>query len=48
MEWTATGALKDGRPLEYRGVSLIEVAGGRVQAFRTYYDSAAFVVPAEG
>lgn len=47
MEWTAKGALKDGRPVEYCGVSLIEVADVRVQAFRTYYDSAAFVVPAE-
>ncbi len=46
MEWEATGQLKDGGDIRYRGVSLIEVKGGRVTAFRTYYDSAAFVRPA--
>lgn len=46
MEWIATGRIRGGRDLSYRGVSLIEVADGKVQAFRTYYDSAAFVVPA--
>ncbi|MFC6591643.1 nuclear transport factor 2 family protein [Deinococcus lacus] len=45
MEWTASGELSDGQPISYRGVSLIEVAGGQVKAFRTYYDSAAFVQP---
>ena len=44
MEWTASGRLRGGHPVEYRGVSLIELAGGKVSAFRTYYDSAAFVV----
>ncbi len=47
MEWTATGQLKGGRPIEYRGVSLIEIKDGKVSAFRTYYDSAAFVTPAQ-
>ena len=46
MEWTAQGELKAGQPISYRGVSLIDVAGGQVKAFRTYYDSAAFVAPA--
>lgn len=45
MEWTADGQLKDGHPISYRGVSIIEHDGGKVQAFRTYYDSAAFIKP---
>lgn len=45
MEWDATGELKGGQPIEYRGVSLIEHDGQKVQAFRTYYDSAAFIRP---
>ena len=45
MEWTAEGELKGGQPIAYRGVSLIDVDGSHVKAFRTYYDSAAFVQP---
>lgn len=43
MEWKADGQLPGGHPISYRGVSVIEYDGGLVQAFRTYYDSAAFV-----
>jgi len=43
MEWTATGQLKGGADLAYQGVSIIEIDAGKVSAFRTYYDSAAFV-----
>lgn len=43
MEWTATGQLKGGAGLAYQGVSIIEIDGDKVSAFRTYYDSAAFV-----
>ncbi|MDB5045392.1 MAG: epoxide hydrolase [Deinococcus sp.] len=43
MEWEATGQLKGGSDLAYRGVSIIEIDGDKVSAFRTYYDSAAFV-----
>jgi ketosteroid isomerase-like protein len=46
MEWTADGTLANGKPIRYRGVSVIELDGDRVKAFRTYYDTAAFVVPA--
>ena len=46
MEWVAKGKVKGGRDISYRGVSLIEIEDGKVKAFRTYYDSAAFVVPA--
>jgi ketosteroid isomerase-like protein len=43
MEWEATGQLKGGAGLAYQGVSIIEIDAGKVSAFRTYYDSAAFV-----
>ena len=45
MEWTGKGELKAGQPIEYRGVSIIEHDGQQVSAFRTYYDSAAFLAP---
>ena len=45
MEWTGKGELKNGQPIEYRGVSIIEHDGQKVSAFRTYYDSAAFLAP---
>lgn len=45
MEWEARGQLRGGHDLSYRGVSVIEYVGGAVQAFRTYYDSAAFIKP---
>lgn len=43
LEWKSRGSLTDGRPVEYRGVSVIEFDNDRVTSFRTYYDSAAFV-----
>ena len=46
MEWEATGKLSDGTDIAYRGASVIEHDGQKVTAFRTYYDSAAFVKPA--
>lgn len=46
MEWEATGQVKGGHELAYRGVSLIDIEDGQVKTFRTYYDSAAFVEPA--
>ncbi|WP_027481727.1 nuclear transport factor 2 family protein [Deinococcus pimensis] len=48
MEWVARGHLASGRPIEYRGVSVIEVEDGQVKKFRTYYDSAAFVNDTNG
>ncbi|HEX8281309.1 MAG TPA: nuclear transport factor 2 family protein [Chthoniobacterales bacterium] len=42
-EWQSRGVLADGKPVEYRGISVIEFDGERVTSFRTYYDSAAFV-----
>ncbi|HEX2219941.1 MAG TPA: nuclear transport factor 2 family protein [Gemmatimonadales bacterium] len=43
LEWISRGTLPDGSPVEYRGVSVLEVEGGRVRKFRTYYDSAVFM-----
>lgn len=50
LVWTSEGALKDGHPIRYRGVSVIETEGDKVRRFETVYDSAAFVrpEPAEG
>lgn len=48
LEWTSTGRLSTGRDIEYRGVSLLSMSGdGRVERFATYYDTAAFLEPAE-
>ena len=43
LEWRSQGRLRDGRPIDYRGVSVLELDGDRVRAFRTDYDCAAFV-----
>lgn len=43
LEWTSEGSLTSGEPLKYQGVSIIETVDGKVQRFRTYYDSAVFL-----
>lgn len=43
LVWTSKGALKGGRPITYRGVSIVEHDGDRVHRFETVYDSAAFL-----
>ncbi|MBP1807150.1 nuclear transport factor 2 family protein [Rubellimicrobium aerolatum] len=48
LVWTSDGTMKDGRPISYRGVSVIEFAEGKVRRFETIYDSAAFVRPEAG
>ena len=48
LEWTSDGQLATGRPISYRGTTVIELDGDAITALRTYYDSAAFTaVPAE-
>ncbi|WP_300015111.1 nuclear transport factor 2 family protein [Pseudonocardia sp.] len=48
LEWTSSGTLRDDRPIDYRGVTVIDLDGDAITRLRTYYDSAAFVlVPAE-
>ena len=41
LEWESEGTLADGRPVNYRGVSILETAGDRVKRFRAYYDTTA-------
>lgn len=43
LEWESKGQLKTGKPLTYRGVSILETRGDKVQHFRTYYDTAPFI-----
>ncbi|CAN5571184.1 hypothetical protein BH18VER1_BH18VER1_07400 [soil metagenome] len=43
LEWNSRGKLADGRPIGYRGVSIIEFGDNGLTSFRTYYDSALFV-----
>jgi ketosteroid isomerase-like protein len=46
LEWNSEATLRNGRPIEYRGVTAIGFADGRVAWLRTYYDSAVFAAPA--
>lgn len=39
LEWQSDAILATGKPLSFRGISLVELVQGRVQSFRTYYDS---------
>ena len=44
LEWTSRGTLRDGTDFAYDGVSVLESSGGdEIDAFRTYYDTAAFL-----
>lgn len=45
LEWKSHGMLRDGSRVDYRGVSLLEIEGGRVRRFHAYYDSAVFLRP---
>lgn len=43
LEWTSDATLSDGRPLQYRGVTIIDLDGDdKISKLRTYYDSAQF------
>ena len=44
LEWVSKGELPSGKPIAYRGCSILMYEGGKVKRFHTYYDSAAFVV----
>lgn len=40
LEWCSRGLLRNGSPVAYEGVSIVEAdEGGRVIHFRTYYDA---------
>ncbi|MDF2824183.1 MAG: hypothetical protein K0R68_1591 [Mycobacterium sp.] len=43
LEWQSTGTLKDGKDFSYDGVSVLEGGDEGITAFRTYYDTAAFL-----
>jgi ketosteroid isomerase-like protein len=48
LEWQSKGRLAAGRDITYRGVSLLTFDGtGKVTRFATYYDTAAFLEPAD-
>ena len=42
LEWTSDATLTDGRPLQYRGVTIVDLDGDKIIKLRTYYDSAQF------
>ena len=47
LEWGSEARLTNGRPVGYRGVTVVEFDGETITRLRTYYDSAAFVaIPA--
>jgi ketosteroid isomerase-like protein len=43
LEWTSTGTLTNGSKFSYDGVSVLESGGDEIEAFRTFYDTAAFL-----
>jgi ketosteroid isomerase-like protein len=48
LEWTSDARLTDGRPIQYRGVTVIILDGDKISKLRTYYDSAQFAaIPAD-
>jgi ketosteroid isomerase-like protein len=38
LEWTTTGTSPAGTPIAYEGVSILEIADGRITRFRAYFD----------
>jgi ketosteroid isomerase-like protein len=43
LEWVSRATLTSGRPVEYRGVTVLDLDGSHVRAVRTYYDTAALL-----
>jgi ketosteroid isomerase-like protein len=39
LEWTTTGTSPAGTPIAYEGVSILEMADGRITRFRAYFDA---------
>ncbi len=39
LEWTTEGTSGDGNRVEYEGVSILEVQGGKITRFRAYFDA---------
>lgn len=42
LEWLSSG-VSAGEPINYQGISVLEMDNGQVRRFRTYYDSAVFL-----
>ena len=38
LEWTTTGTSTAGSPISYDGVSILEMADGKITRFRAYFD----------
>ena len=43
LEWTTAATLPAGKPVEYSGVTVLDLAPDAVARLRTYYDTAVFV-----
>ena len=41
LEWTTRGTSVEGKPIEYDGVSILEVADDKVSRFRAYFNPSA-------
>jgi ketosteroid isomerase-like protein len=39
LEWTTTGTSPAGTPIAYEGVSILEMADGKITRFRAYFDA---------
>jgi steroid delta-isomerase-like uncharacterized protein len=42
LEWITEGTLETGRPIQYRGVSVLQLDGDRISDFMAYFDSRPF------
>ncbi len=38
LEWTTTGTSPDGKPIEYAGVSILEIDGEKITRFWAYFN----------
>ena len=43
LEWVTTGTLETGRPIQYRGASVLDINGGKITAFMAYFDTRPFI-----
>jgi ketosteroid isomerase-like protein len=41
LEWTTEGTASDGTPVNYDGVSILEIDGEQITRFRAYFDAGA-------
>jgi ketosteroid isomerase-like protein len=47
LEWSSAARFHDGRPADYRGVTVLALDGDKITGLRTYYDTAVFTrIPA--